>query len=102
MFQNDPTLINLNSIPDGLTVQDTLSMMKSSAIMPLAMNGSVDTRTSITELKADTIFENLGDILALEMIDGKQYFRLKAMLHSSDFETANMARNIVFKHFQQV
>lgn len=102
MFQNDPTLINLNSIPDGLTVQDTLSMMKSSAIMPLAMNGSVDTRTSITELKADTIFENLGDILALGFIKSNQYFQLKSMLNSSDRESQELARKMITTHFQQV
>jgi hypothetical protein len=100
MFQNDPTLINLNSIPDGMTINDLTHISKMARVIPMSI---VDTiASSSTELKADTILEHLGDILALEMIDGKQYFRLKAMLHSSDFETAKMARNIVFKHFQQV
>ena len=102
MFQNDPTLINLNSVPDGITVQDTLTMMQSSAIMPLMMNGSADTRTSITELKADTIFENLGDILALGFIKSNQYFQLKSMLNSSDRESQELARKMITTHFQQV
>ena len=98
MFQNDPTIIDINSIPDGMTANDFLVSHKNTGVV----FNDTHPRHSLTELKADTILEHLGDILALEMIDGKQYFRLKAMLHSSDFETANMARNIVFKHFQQV
>ena len=98
MFQNDPTMINVSSIPDGMTANDFIGAHKNTSVV----FNDPHPRHSLTELKADTILEHLGDILALEMIDGKQYFRLKAMLHSSDFETANMARNIVFKHFQQV
>lgn len=102
MFQNDPTFINLNSVPDGLTVQDTITMMQSSAIAPLMMNSGVDTRTSLTELKADTIFENLGDILALEKIKPHQYFQLKSMLNSSDRESQELARKMITTHFQKV
>lgn len=102
MFQNNPTIIDLSSVPDGITVQDTLNMLQSNAIMPIMTNGSADIRTSITELKADTIFENLGDILALERIKPNQYFQLKSMLNSSDRESAEMARKIITKHLQHV
>ena len=67
--------------------------------MDMASGGSIST---ITELKADTIFENLGDILALERIKPHQYFQLKSMLNSSDRESAEVARKIIIKNLQEV
>ena len=96
MFQNS-AVIDVNSIPNGMSASDLIYIHKMNKQIPIDMASA---SASITNSIADTVFENLGDILALEIITSKQYFRLKAMLHSSDFETANMARNIVFKHLQ--
>lgn len=100
MFQNDPTMINVNSIPDGMTANDLVSISQMTGMLPLSMRDA--SATSITELKADTIFENLGDILALGLIKSNQYFQLKSMLHSSDRESAEMARAIITKNLQHV
>lgn len=102
MFQNS-TVIDVTSIPDGKSVDDLISTMKlhqSTGLAPIDMaQGSIST---LTELKADTIFENLGDILALERIKPNQYFQLKAMLNSSDTETAQLARSIILRNLQHV
>jgi hypothetical protein len=96
MFQNS-SIVDVNLIPDGISASDLITMHKTSGIIPMSSGSSLNT---ITELKADTVFENLGDILALEIITSKQYFKLKSMLHSSDFETARMAREIIYKNLQ--
>ena len=103
MNQNS-NVIHTNVVPDGMSPSDLISAMQlsqSAGIFPMDMasGGSIST---ITELKADTIFENLGDILALERIKPNQYFQLKAMLNSSDTETAQLARNIILKNLQHV
>jgi hypothetical protein len=98
MFQNDPTMIDLNSIPNGMTANDLLSVHNSTGMV----FNDISSSASITELKADTIFENLGDILALGFIKSNQYFQLKSMLNSSDRESAEMARKIITKHLQVV
>lgn len=103
MFQNS-NVVDVNLIPDGMSPSDLISAMKlsqSSGLIPIDMasGGSIST---ITELKADTIFENLGDILALERIKPNQYFQLKAMLNSSDIETTQLARSIILKNLQHV
>jgi hypothetical protein len=100
MFQNDPTMININSIPDGMTANDLVSISKMTGMLPMSMGDTCN--TSITELKADTIFENLGDILALGFIKSNQYFQLKSMLNSSDRESQEMARKIITTHLQHV
>jgi hypothetical protein len=98
MFQNDPSLIDLNSVPDGMTANDLFFAHKSTGVV----FNDPHPRHSITELKADTIFENLGDILALERIKPHQYFQLKSMLNSSDRESQEMARKIITTHLQHV
>lgn len=103
MNQNN-NIIHTNVVPDGMSPSDLISAMKlsqSSGLIPMDMasGGSIST---ITELKADTIFENLGDILALERIKPNQYFQLKAMLNSSDIETTQLARSIILKNLQHV
>lgn len=103
MNQNN-NIIHTNVVPDGMSPSDLISAMKlsqSSGLIPMDMasGGSIST---VTELKADTIFENLGDILALERIKPNQYFQLKSMLNSSDTETAQLARNIILKNLQHV
>lgn len=100
MFQNDPTMININSIPDGMTGNNLVSISQMTGMLPLSMcDGSAP---SITELNADTIFENLGDILALGFIKSNQYFQLKSMLNSSDRESQELARKMITTHFQKV
>jgi hypothetical protein len=95
MFQNS-AVIDVNSIPNGMSASDLIYIHK--------MNKPILNMTSASALNtksiADTVFENLGDILALEIITSKQYFKLKSMLHSSDFETAKMAREIIYKNLQ--
>ena len=103
MNQNN-NIIHTNVVPDGMSPNDLISAMKlsqSSGLIPMDMasGGSIST---LTELKADTIFENLGDILALERIKPNQYFQLKAMLNSSDIETTQLARSIILKNLQHV
>lgn len=103
MNQNN-NIIHTNVVPDGMSPNDLISAMKlsqSSGLIPMDMasGGSIST---VTELKADTIFENLGDILALERIKPNQYFQLKAMLNSSDIETTQLARSIILKNLQHV
>lgn len=100
MFQNS-NVVDVNLIPDGISASDLITMHKTSGIIPMDMasGGSIST---ITELKADTIFEHLGDILALERIKPHQYFQLKAMLNSSDRESAEVARKIIIKNLQEV
>lgn len=100
MFQNS-NIVDVNLIPDGINASDLITMHKATGIisMDMASGSSVNT---ITEVKADTIFENLGDILALERIKPHQYFQLKAMLNSSDRESAEVARKIIIKNLQEV
>ena len=100
MFQNS-NIVDVNLIPDGISASDLITMHKTGGIitMDMASGSSVNT---ITELKADTIFEHLGDILALERIKPHQYFQLKAMLNSSDRESAEVARKIIIKNLQEV
>ena len=103
MFQNS-NIIHTNVVPDGMSPSDLISAMQlsqSAGIFPMDMasGGSIST---ITELKADTIFEHLGDILALERIKPHQYFQLKSMLNSSDRESAEVARKIIIKNLQEV
>lgn len=100
MFQNS-NIVDVNLIPDGISASDLITMHKTSGIvsMDMASGGSI---SKITEVKADTIFENLGDILALERIKPHQYFQLKAMLNSSDRESAEVARKIIIKNLQEV
>lgn len=100
MFQNS-NIVDVNLIPDGISASDLITMHKTSGIisMDMASGGSI---SNITEVKADTIFENLGDILALERIKPHQYFQLKAMLNSSDRESAEVARKIIIKNLQEV
>lgn len=100
MFQNDPTMININSIPDGMTANDLVCISNITGMLPMSINNT--NTSSITELKADTIFENLGDILALGFIKSNQYFQLKSMLNSSDRESQELARKMITTHFQQV
>lgn len=103
MNQNN-NIIHTNVVPDGMSPNDLISAMKlsqSSGLIPMDM-ASGDSISTLTELKADTIFENLGDILALERIKPNQYFQLKAMLNSSDIETTQLARSIILKNLQHV
>lgn len=100
MFQNDPTMINVNSIPDGMTANDLVGISNITGMLPMSINNT--NTSSITELKADTIFENLGDILALGFIKSNQYFQLKSMLNSSDRESQELARKMITTHFQKV
>lgn len=104
MFQNS-NVIDVTSIPDGKSVDDLISIMKlhqSTGIASMDSSVPVGTWPAINQLKADTIFENLGDILALERIKPNQYFQLKAMLNSSDTETAQLARSIILRNLQHV
>ncbi len=96
MFQNS-AVIDVNSIPNGMSASDLIYIHKMNKPIPIDMASA---SASITKSIADTVFENLGDILALEIITSKQYFKLKSMLHSSDFETAKMAREIIYKNLQ--
>jgi hypothetical protein len=98
MFQNDPSLIDLNSLPNGMSASDLITVRNTTGMV----FNDISSSASITELKADTIFENLGDILALGLIKSNQYFQLKSMLNSSDRESAEMARKIITKHLQHV
>ena len=100
MFQNS-NIVDVNLIPDGISASDLITMHKTSGIlsMDMASGGSI---SNIAEVKADTIFENLGDILALERIKPHQYFQLKSMLNSSDRESAEVARKIIIKNLQEV
>ncbi len=100
MFQNS-SIVDVNLIPDGISASDLITMHKTGGIIPMDMSSGSSVNT-ITELKADTIFENLGDILALERIKPHQYFQLKAMLNSSDRESAEVARKIIIKNLQEV
>ena len=93
-------MLDLSVIPDGMCANDLVNISKMTGMLPLSMRDA--SATSITELKADTIFENLGDILALGLIKSNQYFQLKSMLHSSDRESAEMARAIITKNLQHV
>ena len=97
-------VIHTNLVPDGMSPSDLISAMQlsqSAGIFPMDMASSSSIST-ITELKADTIFEHLGDILALERIKPHQYFQLKSMLNSSDKESAEIARKIIIKNLQEV
>jgi hypothetical protein len=96
MFQNS-AVIDVNSIPNGMSASDLINIHKMNK--PI-LTDMASASASITNSIADTVFENLGDILALEIINSKQYFKLKSMLHSSDFETARMAREIIYKNLQ--
>lgn len=103
MNQNN-NIIHTNVVPDGMSPSDLISAMKlsqSSGFIPIDMatGGSMST---LTELKADSIFEHLGDILALERIKPHQYFQLKSMLNSSDTETTQLARSIILRNLQHV
>ena len=103
MNQNN-NIIHTNVVPDGMSPSDLISAMKlsqSSGLIPIDMatGGSIST---LTELKADSIFEHLGDILALERIKPHQYFQLKSMLNSSDTETTQLARSIILRNLQHV
>ena len=82
-------------------------LLNASAVLTVNHTGNLNRLASggnipITELKADTIFENLGDILALERIKPHQYFQLKSMLNSSDRESQELARKMITTHFQKV
>jgi hypothetical protein len=96
MFQNS-NIVDINSIPSDVNIHSLAHTAKMNGMM--AIDVSSATSASINSL-ADTVFENLGDILALEIIDSRQYFKLKSMLHSSDFETAKLAREIIYKNLQ--
>lgn len=103
MNQNN-NIIHTNVVPDGMSPSDLISAMKlsqSTGLIPIDMatGGSIST---LTELKADSIFEHLGDILALERIKPHQYFQLKSMLNSSDTETTQLARSIILRNLQHV
>ena len=93
---NKEFIIDTAAIPDGLDASAIISTINSTGMLPIF--GDVATDKELP----DTIFEHLGDILALEIIKPAQYFRLKAMLHSSDFEVAKMAREIILKNLQNV
>lgn len=97
---DDLTIINTSVIPDGMCANDLVNISRMTGMLPISMSDA--SAASITELKADTIFENLGDILALGLIKSNQYFQLKSMLHSSDRESAEMARAIITKNLQHV
>lgn len=82
-------------------------LLNASALLTVNHTGNLNRLASggnipITELKADTIFENLGDILALGFIKSNQYFQLKSMLNSSDRESQELARKIITTHFQKI
>ena len=103
MNQNN-NIIHTNVVPDGMSPSDLISAMKlsqSSGLIhiDMATGNSISTPT---ELKADSIFEHLGDILALERIKPHQYFQLKSMLNSSDTETTQLARSIILRNLQHV
>ena len=103
MFQNS-NVIDVKSVPDGTSVDDLISAMKlhqSTGVIPMD-SASGGSWSVINELKADSIFEHLGDILALERIKPHQYFQLKSMLNSSDTETTQLARSIILKNLQHV
>lgn len=89
-------IIDTAAIPDGIDASTIISTVNSTNMLPIFNDIALD-----KELP-DTIFEHLGDILALEIIKPAQYFRLKAMLHSSDLEVTKMAREIILKNLQNV
>lgn len=103
MNQND-FKVHTNVVPDGMSPSDLISAMQlnqSSDLIPMD-SASGGSWSVINELKADSIFEHLGDILALERIKPHQYFQLKSMLNSSDKESAEIARKIIIKNLQEV
>ena len=103
MNQND-FKVHTNVVPDGMSPSDLISAMQlnqSLGVIPMD-SASGGSWSVINELKADSIFEHLGDILALERIKPHQYFQLKSMLNSSDKESAEIARKIIIKNLQEV
>lgn len=96
-------MINPFNVPNSL-IDNSLN---ASAVLTVNHTGNLNRLASggnipINELKADTIFENLGDILALGFIKSNQYFQLKSMLNSSDRESQELARKMITTHFQKI
>ena len=95
-MNDDLFAVDASLIPNETDMQKIITTFNSTGLLPL-----FDSSGSSQQMP-DTIFEHLGDILALELIKPAQYFRLKAMLHSSDFEVAKMARELILKNLQNV
>jgi len=97
-MSRNPFNVPISLTDHSLDASAVLAVNHTGNLNRLASGGTI----SNTEFKADTIFENLGDILALGFIKSNQYFQLKSMLNSSDRESQELARKMITTHFQQV